>query len=276
MNYRDLNRLYWDARTSVHSRSRFYDVPGFLAGASSLPRIDDEIVGSVRGKRLLHLQCHFGLDTLSWARKGAIVTGVDFSPAAIGTARELAKQSGLQAEFMLSDVYRTADVVQGEFDIVYTSWGAFVWLPDLKPWAQMAAKLVATDGVVHINEFHPVLYTLGEDGEFAYDYFNNEVGYDEVTKGTYTDGDEELPAMRSVTWNHSIAEMVQPMLNVGFRLELLVEHDFSPFGCFAQMREDKPGEWVSAKYGRRIPYALSLKFARARARSTKPTANEQP
>ena len=125
--YADVNRTLWDARTPVHAASKFYDVDGFLAGKSSLTKIDEQTLGDVAGKRLLHLQCHFGLDSLSLARKGAIVTAVDFSKAAIAKATELNTAASLNAEFVECDVYETHNHVEGKFDIVYTSWGCLLY-----------------------------------------------------------------------------------------------------------------------------------------------------
>ena len=160
------NRLLWDELTAVHERSVFYDVEGFLAGASSLtwPELD-ELGPDVAGKRLLHLQCHFGLDTLSWARLGATVTGVDFSGQAIALARRLAAESGLAATFVESDLYDVPAVLDGRFDIVFTSWGVLCWLPDLTRWARLIADYLVPDGIFHIAEFHPFLFALVDDFE---------------------------------------------------------------------------------------------------------------
>jgi ubiquinone/menaquinone biosynthesis C-methylase UbiE len=261
-DYLNLNREYWNARTAIHAASQFYDVPGFLSGKSSLPAIDQAMAGDVQGKRLLHLQCHFGMDTLSMARAGANVCGIDLSDASIEKARELAKQAGIEAKFIVSDVYETSQHVTGTFDVVYTGWGALVWLPDLDRWAEMVNKVCAPDGTVIINEFHPFVYMLGDAGEMKYGYFSNGDGYDESTAGTYTDGGESLGAMRSVTFNHSLADVVQPMLKLGFQVEALREYDYSPYPCFGDMLEDKPGEYVLKKYGRKIPYGYSLRFVR--------------
>ncbi len=261
-DFREINRQSWNARTPVHVASRFYDVPSFLAGRCTLPRIDIGDVGDVKGKSLLHLQCHFGLDTLSWARRGAQVTGIDFSDQAIAEAQRLKRQSGLLAEFIECDVYHTAQYVREPFDVVYTSWGALVWLPDLELWADMIEQVTASQGVVHVIEFHPLLYLLGKNGSIEYDYFNRQA-YDETAAGTYTDGDEELGPLRSLTWNHNVSDLMQPLLNRGFGLEFVREYDYSPYACFEKMVEDRPGEWVLADFGRKLPYALSLKFARA-------------
>ncbi|MEM7312685.1 MAG: class I SAM-dependent methyltransferase [Planctomycetota bacterium] len=262
-DYLQLNREFWNARTEVHAQSKFYDVPGFLNGGNSLPRIDQSIAGDVSGKRLLHLQCHFGLDTLSYARMGAHVCGVDLSDASIAKARELAEQAGIEAEFIASDVYESAAKLTGKFDIVYTGWGALIWLPDVDRWSEVVADVCADDGTVIVNEFHPFMYMLDDDGNFKYGYFDNGEGYAETSSGTYTDGGDSIGEMELVTFNHSIADLIQPMLSRGFRLTAFAEHDYSPYECFGDMVEDKPGEYVIKSFGRSVPYAFSAKFERS-------------
>ena len=134
--YMEANRLSWDARTPTHFKSRFYDVDGFRAGESSLNSLEIDEMGDVEGKRLLHLQCHFGMDTMSWARLGAKVTGVDFSAEAISRAKALSAELGIDAEFVVSNIYDLPDTLDGRFDVVFTSYGVLTWLPDLEPWAK--------------------------------------------------------------------------------------------------------------------------------------------
>ena len=150
------NRELWDAWTGIHRGSAFYGVDAFLSGESSLSGIEREAVGDVSGKRLLHLQCHFGMDSLSWARLGAEVTGVDFSPRAIDAARDLAVQAGLEAEFLCADVTRLPAAWSGRFDIVFTSYGVLPWLPDLVSWAGTIARVLRPGGAFHLVEFHPL------------------------------------------------------------------------------------------------------------------------
>jgi SAM-dependent methyltransferase len=172
----DLNRANWDDRAAVHAGSGFYDLDGFRAGASTLRAFEADELGDVTGKRLLHLQCHMGQDTLSWARLGAQVTGLDFSPAAIATARDLAAQIGLAdlARFVDADVYSAVHALGGQrFDIVYTGLGALVGLPDLTRWANEVASCLSAGGVFYIVEFHPLAQTLDDDGRtLAHDYFD--------------------------------------------------------------------------------------------------------
>ena len=147
----DLNRAWWDERVPIHTASEFYDVEGFLAGASTLRSFEPEEIGDVRGLTLVHLQCHFGLDTLSWARLGARVTGLDFSAPAMAFAAELADRAGLDAEWVVSDVMRADEALGGRrFDVVYTGLGALNWLEDIERWADVVRGLIAPGGRLHL------------------------------------------------------------------------------------------------------------------------------
>lgn len=163
----ELNRGYWDEATRLHLRGDLYGVQEFKAGGCRLHRVEVEEVGDVRGKRLLHLQCHFGLDTLSWARHGAVVTGVDFSTESIAGARRLAGETGIQAEFVCSDLYELPETLPSfhSFDIVYTSYGVLCWLPDLASWAGVIARYLKPGGFFYIAEAHPSarMFPLDED-----------------------------------------------------------------------------------------------------------------
>src|SRR6185437_14599748 len=155
----ELNRAYWDERVPLHADSTFYDVPGFLAGDDTLRAFEPEQVGDVRGRSLLHLMCHIGLDTLSWARRGARVTGLDFSPPAVETAADLARKAGIKgARFVLADIERAGEALNGQsFEIVYTGAGVLQWLPDLECWARTVADLVAPGGFFYLADYHPFI-----------------------------------------------------------------------------------------------------------------------
>ncbi len=163
---RDGNRSLWDELTPVHLRS--YGVERFLAGEPWLPKRILEEVGDVQGKSLLHLQCHFGLDTLAWAREGAVVTGVDFSPEAIKAAEELSKQANLPARFICSDIYDLPEVLDEQFDIIFTSIGVLCWLKDLDVWARIIADHLKPGGVFYIMEGHPLITTFDERGKYQF------------------------------------------------------------------------------------------------------------
>ena len=178
----EINRQSWEDRTSVHLKSKFYDLEAFKKNPMSLKSIEMEGLGEVKGKSLLHLQCHFGQDTLSWAKKGAQVTGVDFSSAAITAAKQLSEELDIKAEFIESNVL-TLDLKQ-EFDVVFMSYGTLGWLPDLKLWGSIVAKHLKQGGTFFIAEFHPVIDILDEKTQFGYFFDKDTPTIKEV--GSYT------------------------------------------------------------------------------------------
>jgi SAM-dependent methyltransferase len=226
-----LNRANWNDRVGIHAASTFYDLPGFRdSGRSTLRAFEPGDVGDVTGRSLLHLQCHMGQDTLSWARLGAHTVGLDFSAAAIDVARDLT--GDLDARFVVADVYDAVAALDGHrFDIVYTGLGALVWLPDLPRWAAVVADLLNPDGFLYLVEFHPLSDLLDDDGRtVANDYFfrdGREVDYPH----TYTDG-PPLTSTRQVQWQHPLGEILTALAGAGLRLEFLHEHDFTLFPRF--------------------------------------------
>src|SRR5262249_14316808 len=175
--YRKTNLARWNEITAIHAQSAFYNVEGFKRGQSSLRSIEVDELGDVAGKTLLHLQCHFGLDTLSWARRGAHVTGVDFSEPAIAQAQALARQNNLHPRLLRADVLDLAGRLSGPFDIVFTSYGVLCWLPDLRRWAEVIAHFLKPGGTFYMVETHPFATVLGEKKDtkeltIAYPYFH--------------------------------------------------------------------------------------------------------
>ncbi|AUX24785.1 methyltransferase type 12 [Sorangium cellulosum] len=260
-----MNRSAWNARTPVHLGSRFYDMPAFRAGASSLKPIELDQVGDVRGKTLLHLQCHFGQDTLSWARLGARVTGLDLSDEAIKAARALAKELSIDARFVEANVYDAPAALGGEaFDIVFTSYGVLGWLPDMGRWARAAASCLKPGGVLHLVEFHPLVWTFDDAFErvaYAYDGHGEPILTEQT--GTYTDRDAAV-TLKEVGFNHGIGTVVTALLEAGLTLERLREFDWSPYDIFPDMEEGPPGQLRMRKFGRRLPLVMAL-AARRRA-----------
>jgi SAM-dependent methyltransferase len=255
-----VNRANWDERVPIHAASAFYDLPGFVAGKGVLRDFELDEVGDVAGKKLLHLQCHMGQDTLSWARRGAVVTGLDFSEKAVQAARSLAEQIGAtDSSFVTSDVYSAVEALGGQtFDIVYTGLGALCWLPDLDRWAQTAAALVTPGGFLYLAEFHLYSDILGEDGRtIEYDYFRQEpTVWDEPD--TYTDGGKLVEATVAVEWQHGIGEVVSALAKAGLRLEFLHEHEFTLFARFP-MLEQSGGRFTFPEGHPRIPLIYSLR-----------------
>jgi SAM-dependent methyltransferase len=226
----EANRALWEAWTAVHAEGEFYDLAGFRAGGIRLRDEEIEAVGDVRGKTLLHLQCHFGIDTLSWARLGATVTGADFSPAAIRLARELAADLGFaDARFVESNVYDLPANLDGEFDVVYTSRGVLGWLPDIAGWARVVAHFVKPGGIIYISEAHPVFQAFENEGvepgelRLAYPYWEHRDPLVFEVHGSYADPTADVGEQREHGWDHGLGEIVTALIDAGLVLEWLRE-----------------------------------------------------
>jgi SAM-dependent methyltransferase len=260
-----LNRANWDARVPIHAASRFYDLPGFVAGREELRPFELDEVGDVAGRTLLHLQCHIGTDTLAWARHGALVTGLDFSAPALETARSLARDIGAHdARFVESDVYNAQAALAGRvFDIVYTGLGALCWLPDLDRWARTVAALLAPGGFLYLAEFHPFADIFSDDGRrVEFDYFDTEPRvWDEDV--TYTDGTAHLESSVTVDFPHTLADVVNAVASAGLRLESLHEHDYTLFARFTDL-EEADGKYRLPAGRPRLPLIYSLRASKAR------------
>ncbi len=253
------NREAWDRRTKIHLTSDFYDLPGFQSGKNMLKEIEMEALsGKVDGKELLHLQCHFGLDTLSLARLGARVTGCDFSEASIETASLLTIESGLEAEFVSSHIYDLPEHLHREYDIVFTSYGVIWWLPDLKRWAEIISHFLKPGGFFYIAEHHPALMMYDfESGNIGYPYFHRDQPVEEVVSGTYAEPGAQGKFVE-YSWSHSLEEIVQPLLDSGLILEKYKEFPYSPYNCFAGMTEVGPSRYVFGSTSYPLPHVFSL------------------
>jgi len=197
-DYLDTNQQLWNAWTPLHETSEFYDLPGFKAGKNSILPIEHAKLTDVAGRSLLHLQCHFGLDTLSWARKGALVTGVDFSDRSIALARSLSAELDIPATFVCSDIEHLPEVLSGQFEIVFSSYGVLPWLRDLRHWAEVIAHFLAPNGIFYLVDDHPFMRTLrtNEAGELtvANPYFFSDEPSKIEARGSYAAlGDEQMP-----------------------------------------------------------------------------------
>jgi SAM-dependent methyltransferase len=261
--YLEMNRRHWDELVPIHMQTRFYNVDGFKAGASSLHDLEVDEVGDVAGKSLLHLQCHFGLDTLSWVRRGATVTGVDFSGAAITAARSLAAECAIEAQFVASDIYTLPEVLDRQFDVVYTSYGVVFWHPDIRRWAQVVARYVKPGGFFYMAEFHPfcsVFHNEDADSglEIRYPYFEGEVIRFEED-GTYADREAKLQNKITYSWPFTIGGVVTALIDAGLRIEFLHKHPFTVEQFWPLMKEVTPRKWVLRRHGESIPLLFSLK-----------------
>ncbi len=260
----ETNRINWNERTAGHAASDFYDVAGFKAGNIALKDIEREEVGDVAGKRLLHLQCHFGLDTMSWARLGAQATGVDFSEDAIELAHALNAEVGTGARFICSDVYNLPDVLTEEFDIVFTSYGVLCWLPDLDRWAEVIWRFLKPGGTFYIAEFHPVLQTLestasGEARPF-YSYFREELFFAGDEPSYAGEGTIKSPQYE---WQHSLGEIVTALVEAGLEIEFLHEFAYCCYQALPTMVQGEDGWWRFPEKNDSVPQMFSI-------RATKP------
>lgn len=260
-NYKAINKASWNAKTELHFNSSFYDVDGFLKGNSSLNDIELKLLGDIKGKTVLHLQCHFGQDSISLERLGARVTGVDLSDKAILKAEELAKKAGVATEFICCDVYELPKYLDRKFDIVFTSYGTIGWLPDLDRWAQLIANFLKPGGQFVFVEFHPVVWMFDDDfKEVKYDYLNKEAIV-ETLSGTYAEKDADISG-EYVTWNHGIGEVINSLVVHGIQIASFDEYDYSPYDCFAHTEEFEQGKFRIKHLKNRIPmvYAISGKM----------------
>ena len=262
LNYIEVNKALWDAKTKHHTDSAFYDTDSFLKGRSSLNDIELGLLGDVSGKTILHLQCHFGQDTLSLARVGAITTGVDFSIEAINKARELNKQLGLSAEFVCTDIYELPGALDKQFDIVYTSYGVIGWLPDMHRWAQIVARYLKPGGRFVFVEFHPVVWMFNSEFSFVqYSYFNRDAIVETIS-GTYADRDAPVKHVE-IGWNHDLSEVIQNLIAAGLRIDAFKEYDYSPYNCFSNMVMVEPGKFQIAGSEGKMPMLYSLVATKA-------------
>ncbi|CAF1419262.1 unnamed protein product [Didymodactylos carnosus] len=267
-NYIDINRHLWDSRVDYHFNSKFYNVTGFLEqGQSSLNDIDLKLLGDIRSKRILHLQCHFGMDTLSLVRDcgAGHVTGVDFSSKAIEKANELAQRLNLieQVEFICCNIYDLKDHLNEQFDIVYTSYGTIGWLPLLNEWADLIQYYLKPDGKFIMIEFHPVVWMFDTKFEqIQFSYFNHEPIIEQID-GTYADRQAPL-SNGSVGWNHSLSEVFMALVTRNLQINIFNEYDYSPYSCLENTIEINEKCFRIKNLDKKIPMVYAIKAIKQR------------
>jgi SAM-dependent methyltransferase len=245
MNFKEAfntNRETWNKKVAIHAASDFYDVATFKNGRSTLSSYELKALGDVSGKTLMHLQCHFGQDTLSWSRLGAKCTGIDISEEGIKLAKELAKELSLDANFVCCNVLDISDHISEKFDLVFTSYGTIGWLPDLEPWGQMIADRLKPNGVFYIVEFHPIAWMfdyLVYPPELKYGYLQKEVIYEEY-QGTYADMDSKMSS-KEYSWNHSLGDVINALVKAGLTIDYLNEMNASPYDIFPDLIKNGDG-----------------------------------
>lgn len=255
--YFEANKNLWNQRTVVHKDSSFYNLAGFKAGENVLTPIELNEVGDVKGKKMLHLQCHFGMDSLNWARLGADVTGVDLSDEAIKEAKQLNDELKLNAKFICCNVYDLKEHLDQTFDIVFTSYGTIGWLPDLDKWAEIIAYYLKPGGTFYMADFHPVVWMF--DDEFThikYAYENRELIVTE-NDGTYTDRTADIKG-KEYSWNHSTSELLNALIDQGLQIRRFNEFMYSPYPNFTNSMETSKGQWQIKGMEGKIPMLYSV------------------
>ena len=258
------NREMWDKLAKLHHKSEFYDVEGFLKGNQTLDPIEIEELPDLSGKKILHLMCHFGMDTLSMARLGADPTGVDFSSEAIELAKELSKTTEIDARFVCSNVYDLPDNLNEKFDIVFTSGGVIMWLPDLEAWARVIAHFLKPGGFFYIREFHPFGYVFDDDDNVndlrvRYPYFQGKKPLKFEAEGSYASEGAEIGMQTSFEWNHRISEIFTVLIDAGLTIDFFHEFPMTTYKALPFMIQKEPGRWVLPENEDKIPLMFSLK-----------------
>jgi ubiquinone/menaquinone biosynthesis C-methylase UbiE len=256
-DYWEINRLSWNNRTETHIKSDFYKQDEFLQGNTSLNAIELELLGDISGKKILHIQCHFGQDSISLNRLGAEVTGVDISDKSIENARRIATETNSDATFICCNIYDLPKHLDKQFDIVFTSYGTITWLPDLDEWGKIISRFLLPKGKLIFVEFHPIVWMFDDDFEkIGYNYFNTGPII-ETENGTYADKDANI-SQSYVTWNHSMSEVLTSLINNGLELNTFQEFDYSPYNCFRKTVEFEPGKFRIAHLGNNIPLVYAI------------------
>lgn len=257
MNHFETNRLSWNIRTDIHIKSDFYDNDNFIKGKSSLNQIELDLLKNIEGKKILHLQCHFGQDTISLQRLGANVTGIDLSDNAIKKAKELAEETNSDVRFICCNVYDLPQHLDEQFDMVFTSYGTIVWLPDLDKWASIIARFLKPGGEFIFAEFHPFIWMYDDNFQgIDYSYFNKgEIV--ETEEGTYTDS-TSTPKLKTITWNHSLSEVFNSLIQNGLTIAKFSEYDYSPYNCFSNTYEAETGKFRIQAFKDRVPMTYSI------------------
>ncbi len=260
-SYPKINLPLWNALAKVHVDSNFYDVDTFIKNGNSLPLLDQQLLGNVNGKSILHLQCHLGLESISLAKLGARVTAIDFSSSAIAIARDLNMKMGTEVSFIEDNVYNLSDYsFLNQFDIIYTSYGVIPWLPDLDRWGQLIHGCLKKLGKFILIEFHPQIFSLDDLGSIDTDYGSKiEPAIFEMDK-SYT-GDALAKSYCEYNWNHSTSQVITALIGSQLTLAHFMEYDYSPYACFNDMIERNDGQYQLRKFEKiKFPHLFSLIF----------------
>lgn len=256
--YVTANKKWWNKVASIHLQSDLYNLKSFKKGESTLTSIEIKELGNVKGKKLLHLMCHIGMDTLSWARRGAIVTGVDLSDGSIKIAKELSKEINTPAEFICSDIYNLPKVLDKKFDIVFTSYGVLCWLSNIKKWAKVINHFLKKGGAFYIVELHPFSNILSHDFKIDFKYFDKGPDIDD-SEGTYADWTAPIKG-KTYLWSYTISDVINTLIAQGLKIEYVHEFPFTMYDQFPGfMEQNEKGQYVLKNKKIQIPLLFSLK-----------------
>lgn len=257
-NYIAINKETWNKKTEIHLASSFYNNDEFIKGVNSLNELDLNLLGDISGKTILHLQCHFGQDSISLSRLGATVVGVDLADKAIESAQQLAKETNANTKFICCDIYDLPQHLDQKFDIVFTSYGTIGWLPDLDKWAKLVSHFLKPQGQFVFVEFHPFVWMFDDNFEnIIYKYFTSDPII-ETEQGTYADRDSNI-STSSITWNHSLSEVISSLINNGLTIKSFEEYDYSPYDCFNNTIQVEEGKYRIKNLDDKIPMLYSIK-----------------
>jgi SAM-dependent methyltransferase len=263
----DENRAHWDEAASIHPTTEFYDVPGFKRDKRPLDDLVLSQIGDVAGQSVVHLQCHFGMDTIRFAWLGATATGVDFSPVAIQTARDLAAEVGVDVRFIESNIYDLPDALDEQFDLVFTSYGVIGWLPDIKGWAAVVARYVKPGGRFVIIEAHPSYWPFDDEREeglvIKYPYFTQAEPLTSEFEGTYADLDATVTNKRTHSWNHPLGDIITALIDNGLTIEHVGEHDYCAWRGLPFMVKVDHNFWRLPPEYPALPFMFSLRASKA-------------
>ncbi|MFX1371849.1 MAG: class I SAM-dependent methyltransferase [Promethearchaeota archaeon] len=256
------NLKRWNELVEINAKSKFYDLEGFKSGKISLLSIELKELGDVKGKSLLHLQCHFGMDTLSWARLGAEVTGIDFSDKAINLAKNLSKELKIPGRFILSNLYDIPEVLNEKFDIIFTSYGSICWLPNLITWAQIISDFLKEEGIFYIIDNHPFGLLIDEHQKafrVGYNYFSEGIPICFDENGAYADPLAKLKNRKSYDWLHSMSSIVNALIDANLEIEFLHEFPFTFHNIHPNMKRREDGYWEFTDLEFTVPMMFSIK-----------------
>ena len=256
--YFDVNRKLWDAKTLIHLKSSFYNLEEFYKTRNSLNKIELDLLPDIKGKTILHSQCHFGQDTISLQNMGAQCLGFDLSPVAIEQAKSLNQKMNLGAKFLESNIYELDQKVNTLFDLVFTSYGVIAWLPDLGNWAKQLMARLKPGGQFIIVEFHPIMYLFDWDSKkVAYRYFNNGEPYMEQMEGTYADRTADIK-LKEYFWQHSMDEIMSSLIEEGLIINKFKEYDYSPYSLFEPVETQAEKQYIFKVNDIQIPLVFAL------------------